>query len=198
MSWASNFGRQWQFFSIPIFRLCRIFLFAVWSIVFRSHFCQELSNVGKWTAPNDLWEGFMASVGKDPNLTKELRTQPFLFRLLNKWPDFEEGMVPAFLCASFSSFFSDRTTGSRELSYILDRFINGNVHCKWSYSKEKGDKATVEVSTEGKRKKKIFLKRYDKIMPSLSIVNLHIFLLILSKCQVSANINQKYSSESVC
>lgn len=86
-----------------------------------------------------------------------------------------------------------------ESSYIFwDRFINGNVHCKWSYSKEKEDKATVEVMTEGKRKQKIFLKWYDKIMQCLSTVNLHSFLLILFKCQVSVDINQKYSSETVC
>lgn len=106
--------------------------------------------------------------------------------------------MPAFLCAIFSSFFSARTTGSRELSYILARFINGNVHCKGSYSKKNEDKASVEDMTEGKRKQKIFLKQYDKIMQSLSMVNFHIFLLILSKCQVSVKINQKYSSETVC
>lgn len=32
---------------ILIFRLCRIFLFAVPSIVYRSHYCQTLSNVAK-------------------------------------------------------------------------------------------------------------------------------------------------------
>lgn len=141
----------------------------------------------------------MASVEKDPYFTRELRAQQFFFQLLNKRPDFEEGTVPAFLCASFSSVCSARTTGSREISYILDRVINGSVHGKLSYStKEKEDKATVEVMTEGRRKQRMFLKQYDKIMQSLSMVNLHIFPLILSKCQVIVNFNQKYSSEIVC
>lgn len=137
-------------------------------------------------------------LGKIQISQERQRTEQFLVRLLNKWPDFEEGTVPAFLGAIFSSFFSARTTGSRELSYILARFINGNVHCKWSYSKKNEDNASVEDMTEGKRKQKIFLKQYDKIMKSLSMVNFHIFLLILSKCQVSVKINQKYSSETVC
>lgn len=69
---------------ILICGFCRIFLFAVQSIVYRSNYCQTLSNVAKLTAPNDLCECFIASVGKEPNFTKELRTQQYLFRLLNK------------------------------------------------------------------------------------------------------------------
>lgn len=45
-------------------RSYRIFLFAVWYIVCRSHYCQTLSYVAKWTALNDLREGFTQALGK--------------------------------------------------------------------------------------------------------------------------------------
>lgn len=59
MYWDSVLEDSGSYSPILIFRLCRIFLFAVWSIVYRSRYCQVLSNVAKWTAPNDLCEGFM-------------------------------------------------------------------------------------------------------------------------------------------